>query len=116
MDVISLIKWSPVAQGEPSLFLFILHQLYCPHGLNSMMALVSCTSVHCLTSFRAAESSFILNVPTSMTMEGARALQDNCMHLTWTAQVLYRNPFPTQTRCVTGTTQGISHRFGDCGQ
>ena len=49
-------------------------------------------------------------------MEGARAFQENCVHLAWTAQVLYRNPIPTQTRCVTGTTQGISHSFGAFGQ
>jgi len=38
------------------------------------------------------------------------------MHLSRTAQVLCRNPIPTQIRCVTGTTQGISQRFGAFGQ
>jgi len=45
-----------------------------------------------------------------------QGFQHNCMHLTWTAQVLCRNPIPPQFRCVTGTTQGISHRFGAFGQ
>jgi len=116
MDAISLTKWSPVAQGEPSLFLSVLHQLYFPHSLNSMMRFVSCASLHYLTSFRAAESSFILHLQTCMTVEGARALQENSVDLTWIAHVLYRNPIPTQTPCVTGTTQGISHRCGAFGQ
>jgi len=65
---------------------------------------------------RAVEFSFILHLQTSMTIEGAKTLQDNSVHLTWTAQVLYRSPIPTQTRCVTDTTQGTSHRFGAFGQ
>jgi len=111
MDVIILTKWSPVAQGEQSLSLSVLRQLFCPRGLNSMMGFVSYASLHCLTSFRAAESSFISHLQTPMTVECARALQDNCMHLTWTVQVPCRNPILFQSHCVTGTTQGISHRF-----
>ena len=51
-----------MAQGELSVSLSVLHQLYCLHGLNSMMALVSGASLHCLSSFRAAESAFLLHL------------------------------------------------------
>ena len=68
MDVIILTKLSPVAQEELRLSLSVLHQLYCPHGLNTMTAFVSCASLHCLTSFRADESSFVLHLQTSMTI------------------------------------------------
>ena len=43
-------------------------------------------------------------------------LQHNCMQLTWTAQVLYKIPIHIQnSACATGTTQGISDRFGAFG-